>query len=291
MAVTTRHNESSEDIDLLVLVERSILFFKKYFIVFLIAGILGLALGFYFYKSIPKTFRSRMVVHSFILSNQEEIQIVKNWNQLLTKGEHSTLSSIFNIPVAVFRYVKKIKAEEIQQVFSQVNPNGFTIDVLVTDNKVLPDLQKGIVFGFENSAYIKDRLKLKREILTELVEKTANEIKKLELTKANLENIIGGKETNNSSLIIDGSSINRQWVEMNEKLLSLKETLQFTAAVQVLQGFEAFHKPTGPHLLPWLIIGLFGGLAIAYLYSLVHSINKKLKQRSRLSETIIEGTP
>ena len=68
---------------------------------------------------------------------------------------------------------------------------------------------------------------------------------------------------------------------MNEKLLSFKETLQFASAVQVLQGFEVLNKPTGPHLSPWLVIGLMVALVFAYVIALIHSINEALKTRAR----------
>lgn len=280
MTADHKPSENTDDIDLFILIERAIVFFRKYRLVFIFSALGGMALGFFFYKTIPRTYKSRMVVHSFTLTNQEEIQVVKNWNALLTGGEHSALSSILNTPVEVLGKVKKIKAEEIQQVFSQVNPNGFTIDALVTDNSILPQLQKGLVYGFENNGYIKERLAVKRAGLEELIDKTAAEIKKLDSTKENLENIIGGKGHSSSSLIIDGSSINRQLIEMNEKLLSFRESLKFTNAVQVLQGFEAFRKPAGPHLIPWLIIGLMTGLALAYVYALIHSISSGLKARA-----------
>lgn len=273
--------QQPDDIDLFILIERAILFFKKYRWVFIIAVLAGLAAGFCFYKFIPKTYKSRMLVHSFTLANLEEIQIVKNWNQLLTKKEHQTLARIFDCDQAILQKVKKIKAEEIQQVFSQVNPNGFIIDVLVTDNTVLPALQQALVHGFENSPYITERLAMKRVMLKEIIDKTTVEILKLDSTKGQVEDIIGGKGKASSSLIVDGSSVNRQWIEMNEKLLNLKESLRFTSAVQVLQGFEAFRKPSGPHLLPWLVIGLLVFLSFAYLFALVSSINTTLKARAR----------
>ena len=112
--MTAANSHSGPDeIDLFVLAERSILFFKKYLRIFLIAALLGLAVGFYFYRSIPRTFKSRMIVHSFILTNQEEIQIVKNWNELLIKNEYTTLSSILNTPADLLKKVKKIKGEKV----------------------------------------------------------------------------------------------------------------------------------------------------------------------------------
>jgi hypothetical protein len=269
-----------EDIDLFLLIERSILFFRKYRWVFISAILLGLSVGYYFYRSIPKTYKSRMIVHSFLLSNQEEIQIVTNWNELLKKKEFAALTTALHCDENILQKVKRIKASEIQQVFSQVNPNGFIIDVLVTDTRVLDELQRGLIYGFENSEYIRQRLAFKKANLKELIEKTSIEVNKLDSTKKMVEKIIRGEERISSSLIIDGSSVNRQLIEMNEKLLSFRENLQFTNAIQVLQGFEKFSRPDGPNLLPWLVIGLLVFLSLGYVYALLSSINDGLKRRA-----------
>lgn len=274
----------SEDIDLLLLAERCILFFRRYKWIFIVAILLGLASGFIFYKRIPKTYSSKMLVHSFMLSNPEDIQIVNNWNQLLNRHEYDVLAEMLHCSKNTLVKTKKIKAKELQQVFTATNPNGFTIDALVTDNAVLDDLQKGIVYGFENNEYIKERITVKKNALQELIDKTILEIQKLDSTKQTLENIIGGKGRSSSSLIIDGSSVNRQLIEMNEKLLSFKEQYQFTSAVQVFHGFQKFSRPSGPHLIPWLLIGLFVFLSLAYIYALFSSINAGLKRRGRLNK-------
>ncbi len=270
----------SEDIDLFLLIERSILFFRKYRWVFIVATLLGISMGFYFFSSIPKTYKSRMIVHSFLLTNQEEIQIVNNWNDLLNKKEYNALINALHCREEILPKVKRIKAKEIQQVFSQLNPNGFSIDVLVTDNAILDELQNGLVYGFENNAYIKKRLDVKKAAFKELIDKTSAEIQKLDSTKKIVENIISGKERSSPSLIIDGSSVNRQFIEMNEKLLAFRENLEFTNAIQVLQGFEKFRKPVGPNLIPWLVIGLMVFLSIGYLFALISSIKQGLKTRA-----------
>jgi hypothetical protein len=98
-----------------------------------------------------------------------------------------------------------------------------------------------------------------------------------------MENIIGGSGHSSASLIVDGSSINRQLIEMNEKYLGYKESLQFTRAVEVLQSFSKFNRPDGPKLIPWLIIGLFFFLCLAWAYSVFSNISQKLKKRRELS--------
>ncbi len=280
MSLATKDPDiAPEDIDLLLLIERCILFFRKFRWIFIIAIILGLSLGIFVYSALPRIYRSRLIIHSFTLTNQEQIQILNNWNSLLKNKEYAELATTLHCSEKILHQLKQMKAEEIQKVFSSENPHGFTIEVNVTDNSILDELQNGIVFGFENSVYIKQRLALKRADLQVLIDKTSTEIKKLDSTKKIMEDIIGGKEKISSSLIIDGSSINRQLIEMNEKLLSFKGELKFTNAVQVLQGFSKFQKPVGPKLIPWLIIGLLFFLSLAYVYALFSSINQKLKAR------------
>jgi len=279
---TKTPDSQPDDIDLLALLERSILFFKKYKWIFLAAILLGLLLGLLRYRSLPKLYKSRLILHSIVLTNQNDIQIVANWNALLTSRGYTELAADFNCQEDILHKVKQIKAEEIQKVFTPTNPNGFTIDVLVTDISVLEELQKGIVYGFDNSEYVKDRLAAKRNRLRELIDKTSAEVKRLDSTKKTVENILSGKGASSSSLIVDASGISRQLIEMNEKLHSFREDLKFTNSVLVLQSFSKFKTPVGPNLFVWLFLGLASCLSIAYLYALFSSTNQKLKKRSRL---------
>jgi hypothetical protein len=275
-----RRETTTENIDLLVLAERSLLFFGRYRWLFIIAILLGLTTGFIFYRIIPKTYKSRLIVHSYFLPNPEHIQIVRAWNQQLSENEVSVLAEMLNTDKKILSRVKWIKANEIQQVFSQQNPNGFVVDVLVTDTSILDEMQVALVFGFENNPYIKERLGFRRVALQELVDKTRQEIKKLDSTKKKLEGIIGGTERISAPVLIDASSVNTQLIEMNEKLMGLEENLKYTNAVQVLQGFTKFSKPDGPKLIPWLIMGLLGFLAIAYVIALFISIRRGLRERA-----------
>ena len=274
------HNPPEDDIDLLLLIEKGILFFRKYKWIYITAIALGIVSGFFVYKKLAKIYTSEMVVHSFLLTNQEQIQITENWSHLLGNDEFAEMARIFNCDETILRRVKKLKAEEIQKVFSTANPHGFTITVNVTDNNILDELQKGIVYGFENNEYARDKLNTKRDRLKILIGETETEIKRLDSTKRIMENIIAGKAQSGSPIIIDGSSINRQLVEMNEKLLSYQEELKYTSAVQVLQSFSKFKKPTGPKLIPWLVIGIVAFLALAFVYTLYDSIKEKIRIRS-----------
>ncbi|MER3498950.1 MAG: hypothetical protein C4308_10120 [Chitinophagaceae bacterium] len=79
--------------------------------------------------------------------------------------------------------------------------------------------------------------------MKELINKLEIEVKKIDSTKQNLENIIKGKEKPSSSLIVDGSSISRQLVELNDKLYQLKEELNFTTGCKSYKVFQHFINP------------------------------------------------
>lgn len=274
---------AADDIDLLVLAQRCLTFFRRFRWLFIAATVAGLAAGYIFYKLMPRQYRSEMILHSFLLTNPEQISIVSGWNEMLTKGEYAALATTLNCPETLLRQVKKLKAKELQQVFTSQNPNGFSLGVSVTDNVALPALQTALVYGFEHSPYVKDRLTLKRNNLEQLIATTAAEINKLDATKKQMEAIIRGEQKAGASLLLNGSDINRQLVEMNEKLLGFKENLQFTSAVQVLQPFTAFHKPADPKLIPWLVIGLVFFLALAYVYALIRVLWERMETAKKKS--------
>jgi hypothetical protein len=274
-----RTNEYPDDIDLLVLLERAIAFFKKYRWLFIAAILLGLTAGYLRYRSMPKIYKSTMILHSVILTNQEYIQIVNNWDDL-RKGAPEVLAAEFKLPIEQIGKLKKIKADEIQKVFTPTNPNGFFIDVRITDNSILEDLEAGIKRGFEKSLYVSEKIAIRREKFKDLINKTASEINKLDSNKRYLDRIIQGRSPSNSSIIIEGATINRNWIELNEKLQHFTEELKFSNAVEVLQGFKSFRQPIGPNLFVWLFLGLVAFLSIAYIYALIDSLSKRLKARS-----------
>lgn len=273
------HPADQENIDLLLLAERFLQFLKRFGKLFAAALLLGLTAGFLFFKLTPKTYKARLVLHSSLLSNPEQIQIVEGWNQLLKEQDYKTLSAQFNCPEELLTHLKQLKAKEIQQVFTPNNPNGFTVDVFVSDNQVLPALQQAIITGFENNEYAKERLAVKRSGFEQLITKTEAEIAKLDSTKGIIENLLRGNSRSASQLIVDGSSINRQIIEMNEKLLGFKENLKFTKAVQLLKSFSPSKKTAGPGMKTWMAIGALTFLCLAWIAATLFSVNQKLKER------------
>jgi hypothetical protein len=276
------NSESNPDeLDLIVVVERMVAFIKRFFYILIIFPTIGIIAAFLLFLSTQKKYTSELILHSYILSNLENIQIIENWKDLLRKKEYNTLAGIWNSNPDLIKKVNKISAEEIQKLYVQDNPHGFIVQVIVKDTSVLDNLQQGIVYGLENTDYVKQRLITKKANLIELIEKVKVEITKLDSTKLAVENILNNKNKSSSSLFVDITSINSGIISLNEKRLAYQEQLKFANAVQVLQNFNKFSHPesrNGPLLL---FVGAIIGLVIGYLICLIIAVRQKLIERSK----------
>ena len=272
--------ERSDELELIGLVERGVSFLKKFGIWIIIFSTIGLGLGILLYSLSPKLYPSTLLLHSVILTNEEEIAIIDTWKDLMKKGERKALAGTLNLDSSTVSQLVKIDAEQIQKLYSQNNPNGFMVEVLVKDTSILYDLEKGIVYGLESSSYVQDRVASRRERLKAMIEKVNSELSKLDSMKTSIQRIIAGKSSGGSSFMLDVSGINAQWIGLNEKVLALEEELRFVNAVQVLQSFNRISRPESPKLLKTLFFGVLAGGFIGYIIALVRYLLSKLKERS-----------
>ena len=273
--------ENSDELDLIVLLEKLVLFLKRFAKVLICFTLIGIITGIVLFLSTVRKYPSTLILHSSTLTNLENIQIIGSWRQLLKKQDHLALSAILDCNPNTLKKIVSISAEEIQKLYVADNPHGFIVKVVVEDPSILDEFQKGIVHGLENNEYIKERIAIKRSNLTQLIEKVTSEIIKLDSTKRDVENIISNKNKNSSSLMVDVSSINSELINLNEKLLTFKEELKFANAVEVLQKFNKFSKPEsrkGPLLLT---VGALAGFLLGYIVSLFIYVRKKLIERRK----------
>jgi hypothetical protein len=193
------------------------------------------------------------------------------------------LASLMNCDINVIKKVNRIEAEEILKTYVTNNPNGFLINVSVTDTSILDDLQNGIMYGLNNGPYIRDKIEIKRAKNKELIAKVNNEIEKLNTTKNFIDSMIRTRNGNSSSLLIDISRINAEWIDLNEKLQGYQEDLKFLSGIQILEGFHK-GKLVRPGLLKFSFLGMAAGSFIGYMIALFLYMLQKLKTaKSQLS--------
>ena len=274
-------NTASDDIDLINIVERAFLFFRRYRVTFIIAIVAGIALGCFRYYTSGKIYKSRLILHSSFLTNLEEIEIITYWNELLKRDEYKALAQSFNCDESLFHEVVSIEGSEILKNYSASNPNGFYIDARVKNNAILPGLQKALVYGLNNTEYVKQRLSLRKKDVETLIDKVTVEIQKLDSLKKSIETVITSNEKNATSLIFNIPGVNKEFIDMNEKLLNYREELQFSSSgIQVLQSFVPLNTPVSISLKVMILLGILFCLFIAVISTIVHSVSQRLKIRA-----------
>ncbi len=272
---------ASDDIDLINIIERAFLFFRRYRIAFIIAIVVGIGLGGFRYYSSGKIYKSRLILHSSFLTNLEEIEIINYWNELLKRNEYTALAQSFNCDENMLQDVVSIEGSEILKNYSASNPNGFYIDARVKNNAVLPGLQKALVYGLNNTEYVKQRLSLRKKDVETLIDKVTVEIQKLDSVKKSIETVITSGVKNPGSFMLDIPGINKEFIDMNEKLLSYREELQFSSSgIQVLQSFVALNTPVSISLRVMILLGILFCLFIVFIFTIIHSVSERLKKRA-----------
>ena len=275
-----------DELELIALIERGVNFLRRFGLVIIIFSIVGLGLGLLLYTLSPKLYSSTLFLHSVILTNEEEIAIIDNWADLLKKGERPTVARALNLDSASAGKLNKIEASQIQKLYITNNPNGFVVEVLVSDTSVLDELQNGIISGLESSEYVRERVATKKANINEMIVKVKTELAKLDSMKTAVQEIVTHRTSGNSSFMLDVTGINGQWIALNEKLLSYQEELKFVNAVQVLQNFNKIRKPESPKLFKLLFFGLVAGLFMGYIIASLKYIRSKLKSRASTNATI-----
>lgn len=269
-------NQPSDDIDLISLLERIYLFFRRFGRIFLIAIIVGILLGGLGYFLSPKIYQSKLILHSSYLTNQEQIEIIDYWNQLLTRNERKVLAPILNCSEELLNHVISLEGVQIQKNYSSTDPNGFYINARVRDNSILPDLQAAIIYGLNNTQYLKEKISEKRQDLQELIDKATLEIHKLDSLKNTIESSIG---RNPISSLFNVESINKDLFDLNEKLVGYKTELRSLTSLKILQGFIPLNTPISRSLKTSIAWGVLLCLVVAYAFALLKYVEDRLKKR------------
>jgi hypothetical protein len=275
--------KATDDVDLIRVIQKAISFFKTFRSLLFVCLVLGLTAGLFLYFRSPKQYSTRLIVRpwflnqSGLLSNQEEIEIIQNWRHMLSTGEKDQLATSLNCRTTTISHLRSISAEEILRTYVPNNPNGFLIKVTVTDTAILDDLQRGIVYGLNNSPYTKDKVDIRRKRDIELIAQVKTEIARLEDIRKLIDSMIKSNASGSTFLLVDISRVNAESIELNEKMLGYQEDLKFLSGVQILENFSK-GTLTRPGLAKFSLLGLGTGAFIGYLVSILLYLARRIRE-------------
>jgi hypothetical protein len=210
----------------------------------------------------------------------EVMSIVESWQELIKKKEPHALAQRLHVSDAVAGGVSRIEAELVNQKMVGASPDDdpFVITAHVKDNRILEDLQAGMIYYLENNKYVRERVAVKKQNFDSLRHQINSQIADLNNLKGSLRRLVENGGGNGGAFLTDPASINEIIVDLYEKRLAIDENLRFIEDIQVIENFTRFDKPDSPKLSICLLVGFAAGLLVAIAIVATRGVQARLRE-------------
>lgn len=268
---------NSDEIDLLELLARIVISIKSNFKLIVGAFIIGSLLGLAYYQFVPKSYESRMLISSEILTESYSKTIVEDLNKLLKEKNLESLSSKLNLTETEALALGKLEVKnaiEKADGRKEEEKNYLTINCRTSDNSIWPSLQSGLINFFETNDYVKIRVEQRKKYFTQVIEKIDKELVDLNELKSRIANGQITQSGKDNLILFDPTTVNTKILDLNKERINLQNSLETVNSVQLVEGFTVFEKPVSPRLSISLSAGASFGLFIVALIIGFKSLRK-----------------
>ena len=228
--------------------------------------ILGTLLGLAYYQFVPKSYESKMLISSDILTESYSKALVDNLNKLIKEANTNSLSGELRLLPDQASKIVKITVKSALEKPAESPESSKTylaVEVISKDNTIWPQIQKGILDYFQYNEFVKVRVEQRKKYISQVIEKINLELADLEKLKNKIAED-GLVQSNKQSLVLfDPTSINSKILDLNKEKINLQNSLETVNSIQVVDGFIVFNKPASPKLSISLAAGSFFGLLLA----------------------------
>lgn len=267
----------SDEIDLLELLARIVISIKSNFKLIVGAFLIGSLLGLAYYQFVPKSYESRMLISSDILTESYSKTIADDLNKLIKERNIESLSSKLNLSLTEAFAIGKLEVKNaIEKVDGrkEEEKNYLTITCQTSDNSIWPNLQNGLVNFFEKNDYVRIRVEQRKKYYTQVIEKIDKELVDLNELKTRIANGQITQSSKDNLILFDPTTVNTKILDLNKEKINLQNALETVNSVQLVEGFTVFEKPVSPKLSVSLSAGASFGLFIVALIIGFKSLRK-----------------
>ncbi|MGC3945929.1 MAG: Wzz/FepE/Etk N-terminal domain-containing protein [Chryseolinea sp.] len=256
MVKTPNQSGSSDEIDLLDLLLRSVIVIRDNFWMIVLFFILGTSIGVAYFMATKKQYESKMIVSSSILTASYAKVLFDNVNGHLRDSDYDLLGKDLSISADEAKQIATLTIENLTKsdVGELKESDRYLITARVYDQRVLPALQKGLVSLLEHNEFVRIRVEQQRGGLTQMLSAVDRELADMQRFK---EEIVSGKFFGSvkGNVMFDPTSVNSKIIELTQRKIEINNSLELINSVQLIEGFTAFKH----HVKPSLAISIVGG--------------------------------
>ncbi|HTF21193.1 MAG TPA: Wzz/FepE/Etk N-terminal domain-containing protein [Chryseolinea sp.] len=270
MVKTPDSNRSNDEIDLLELLLKVVIIIRDKIWVILIFFIVGAGLGVTYFMAAKKEYESKMIISSNILTTSYAKILFDNANTHLREGDDEVLAKDLKMDAQAVDKIASLQIENLSQDGDSElkESDRYLITVYVYDQRILPSLQRGIVDYLERNEFVRVRVEQQRNYLLQMLSALEKELADLQQFK---EEIYNGKFFSNTkgNVMFDPTAVNSKILDLTQKRIEFKNSLELINSVQLIEGFTVFKNPKKPTLVAAIgggsMLGVFAvGLVVAF---------------------------
>ncbi len=259
-------NYNNVDLDFEKLFYRILLTIKRFFLLIIICLSLGAALGYLYSTYTKKIYGSKMLISSYILTQSYATELVDNINLFLQEGDVNLIESKLNISGDVANKIVRLSVESGLEDYHALDEKDrifVSIRAQMRDPEGFKELEKGIIYYFENNEYAKKLFAEKQRGYHEQLRIMDKQLQDMEEMKAQLFTGEFGKK--NGSLSVNIGDLTKGITDLAEKRRYVQQDLMLMDGVQLVDGFTIFSEPQWPRRPTSIMLGLGLGMALAFM--------------------------
>ena len=245
--------------------------------------LLGIITVVVFQKFKTPYFETKAICMSGI-SEYERVEYEEDWLQRtaidlinyleinIENKDYVELSDLLGVELVVAENIKKIEAEQLYQ--KDMNENFFTLNkfeiiLTVFDNKIIEDVQKGLIYYFSNNEYVSDYARKFNESSDQIIIDINREMKLLE--RSRIEGAKNSLGVSSSLKVINGqeeSGVSNQIISLSKFREEIKTKQELLHPLSFVQNFAKVNKKEDDILVWGLLSGLISfllGLLVAFI--------------------------
>jgi hypothetical protein len=279
-------NRNSEEIDLLYFFNPLLRGFRKvgaginryvnrlqrnlalFIVIFLVVAGAAFALRYI----LPKMYSTEAVFGSNILPASFCSEMINNLGSLLDKENVPIIAQQLNISQAASASIRSISTVKMSNIVligrSDSNVSAFRVRLVVSDQNMIPEIQKGLEHYLENNDFALRRKDARRKTLEDLRTDLVARINNLDSLKNILSRSMEPRSSGQGIILgepvspIQAYQVQRDYFR---QLKEIEESLSLLRNVEVVQPFFKLNEPNAPNFQKIFLYGLVLGLIAALI--------------------------
>ena len=223
------------------------------------------------------------------ISEYERVEYEEDWLQRtaidlinyleinIENKDYLELSDLLGVDLVVAKNIKKIEAEQLYQ--KDMNEEFFTLNkfeimLTVFDNKIIEDVQKGLIYYFSNNEYVSDYARKFNESSNQIIIDINHEMKLLE--KIRIEGAKNSLDVSSSLKVVNGqekSGVSNQIILLSKFREEIKTKKELLHPLSFVQNFAKVNKREDDVLVWGLLAGCVSFL-LGLLVALIIEVKK-----------------